>query len=614
METKKASLSWENLNCKLHPWLNEAIKSLGFPTMTPVQASTIPLFCGNKDVVVEAVTGSGKTIAFVIPVLQKISNRLYGEVKMEEKEEEEEEEIEPVKKGHMLSIIISPTRELASQIQGVFEKVLEFLPDGKKLIRTQLLVGSLSTVREDLELFRKNGSHILVATPGRLLDFLSSSYVKTNSVEIVVLDEADKLLDMSFEKDVISILKRLPKQRRTGLFSATISGAGETIFRTGMSNPVKVAVKSATRAAPKSLNIDYMMVNPEQKISILLKLIQDYRFKKCIVYFPTCTSVKYFYNLLNSLAASEDYTLFSIHGQLDTKPRMKTLQAFSDGDSRLRKYVLMTTDVAARGIDIPDVDLVIQIDPPTDPDVFLHRCGRTGRANKVGQALVMLNQDSREEDYIDFMNVKGLQMKEMEAPEVSNNHDQLKLKIRQYILEDRARHELAIKSYVGFVKYYSKHIASSIFRMQTLDYLGIAKMYGLLRLPKMPESRHIPNNLMPENGWLADAIDMDTYAYADEQKEKSRVENLQAEKEQKIKDAKQRKLLKKKNEAWSTKVDLKESKQVRKEKAKRKREAIEKQIMEESEDDGVEEDWKDIVQNNKKKKTGSNMQGSFDDL
>lgn len=612
METKKASLSWENLKCELHPWLVEAIKSLGFPTMTPVQASTIPLFCGNKDVVVEAVTGSGKTIAFVIPVLQKISNRLYGNLN----EEQGEEDIEPVKKGHMLSIVISPTRELASQIQSVFGKVLEFLPDNKKQIKSQLLVGSLSSVREDLETFRKNGSHILIATPGRLLDFLSSTYVKTSSVEIAVLDEADKLLDMSFEKDVISILRRLPKQRRTGLFSATISGAGETIFRTGMSNPVKVAVKSANRAAPKSLNIDYMMVNPEQKISILLKLIQDYRFKKCIVYFPTCTSVKYFYNILNNLILTEDsdFNLYSLHGQLDTKPRMKTLQAFSDGDSRLKKYILMTTDVAARGIDIPDVDLVIQIDPPTDPDVFLHRCGRTGRANKVGQAIVMLNHDSREEDYIDFMNVKGLQMKEMQAPDVTKDHDSFKSKVEKFVLEDRARHELAVKSYVGFVKYYSKHLASSIFRIQTLDYLGIARMYGLLRLPKMPETRHIPNELMPENGWLIEPMDMDSYAYADAQKEKSRLENRQAEKEQKIKDAKQRKLLKKKNEAWSTKVDKKETKQVRKEKAKRKREAIEKQIMEESSDDDVQEDWKDIVQSNKKKKTTGNMQGSFDDL
>lgn len=617
METKEGSLSWDNLKCDLHPWIKEAITSLGYPTMTPVQASTIPLFSGNKDVVVEAVTGSGKTLAFVIPVLQKISNRLYGKIG-----ELLEEDLEPIKKGHMLGVIISPTRELASQIQSVIDKVLDYLPENKTPIKTQLLVGSLSSVREDLDHFRKHGSHILIATPGRLLDFLSSTYVKTNSVEIAVLDEADKLLDMSFEKDVITILKRLPKQRRTGLFSATISAAGNTIFRTGMANPVKVVVKSASlsnKSAPASLNINYMMVEPKLKVTTLLKLIEDYRFKKCIVYFPTCTSVKYFYDVFSKLVGSKNDNLnfSSLHGQLATKPRLKTLQSFADGDSKLNKYVLMTTDVAARGIDIPDVDLVIQIDPPTDPDVFLHRCGRTGRANKVGQAIVMLNRDSMEEDYIDFMEVKGVMMKEMVAPIASKEYEILQKEWKEFMLDDRARHELAVKSYVGFVKYYSKHYASSIFRMLSLDYLGIAKMYGLLRLPKMPESRHISFEDMPEDGWLIQPpIDMDKYEYADKQKEKVRVDNLQADKERKIKDAKQRKLLKVKNEAWSTKVDHKETKQERREKSKRKREAIEKQIMEESSgDEEAQIDWKDIVQSNKKKKTSnSNMQGSFDDL
>lgn len=614
MEVREGSLTWDVLKCDLHPWIKEAIKSLGFPTMTPVQASTIPLFSGNKDVVVEAVTGSGKTLAFVIPVLQKISNRLYNV-------DEDGEAPEPVKKGHMLSIILSPTRELAKQIQTVFDGILQYLPEDKTSIKTQLLVGSLSSVREDIEYFLKNKTHILIATPGRLLDFLSSNYVKTNSVEIAVLDEADKLLDISFERDVIKILKQLPKQRRTGLFSATISSAGDTIFRTGMANPVKIAVKSknSKSAAPSSLNISYLAVEPETKLSTLIALLNDYRYQKCIVYFPTCTSVKYFYSVFQKLVKSEDedqFKFFSLHGQLSTKPRLRTLQNFSEGDLMLNKHVLLTTDVAARGIDIPDVDLVIQLDPPTDPDVFFHRCGRTGRANKVGQAIVMLNNNSREEDYVNFMEVKGISMNEMPNPNISEIHDKFQDKFRDYILEDRARHELAVKSYVGFVRYYSKHMASSIFRLQTLDYLGLAKMYGLLRLPKMPEARYIPNEKMPEDGWLGEVIDMDKYKYADKQKEESRMANLEDEKNRKINDAKRRKELKAKNEAWSSKTDKIETKQERREKMKRKREAIEKQIMEDSSsDEDTQTDWKEMVKNNKKKKTTSgNMQGSFDDL
>lgn len=295
---------------------------------------------------------------------------------------------------------------------------------------------------------------------------------------------------------------------------------------------------------------------------------------------------------------------------------MKTLSSFAEGDTNINKFILMTTDVAARGIDIPDVDLVIQIDPPTDPNVFLHRCGRTGRANRVGRAIVMLNQDCQEEDYIGFMEIKGVSLSQMTTPDVTSDHRELQTKLRKYMLEDRARHDLGIKSYVGFIRYYSKHVASSIFRLSTLDYLGVARMYGLLRLPKMPELRYIANEDMPEDGWLGEVIDMDKYAYADKLQEKSRLENLEADRERKILDAKRRKELKVKNEAWSSKVEKKETKQERREKMKRKRELIEKQIMDESsEDEQTVEDWKDIVRKNKKKKNNSgSLQGSFEGL
>lgn len=606
------SLSWDKLDT-LHPWIKEAITSLGFPSMTPVQASAIPLFCGNKDVVVESVTGSGKTLAFAIPVLHHVSNRLHSALDLDENPD-------PVKKGQMLAVIVSPTRELASQIQKVFESIIEYLPENLPQIRTQLVLGSLLSVRADLETFLKEKNHIIIATPGRMLDLLLSPKVSTASVEVAVLDEADKLLDLSFETDVLTILRQLPKQRRTGLFSATLSSAGNKIFRTGMLNPVKVAVKlkNLSKAAPTSLTIQYMLVEPEQKITTMLKLAQDYRFKKCIVYLPTCNSVKHFVSMFLVLKLDPNYGVkfYSLHGQLPTAARLKTLNSFTDGDSNDTKHVLLTTDVAARGIDIPEVDLVIQIDPPTDPDMFLHRCGRTGRANKVGRAIVMLNKNSIEEDYVDLMEVKGVQITEMEVPETEEFHKSFSGKVTKYMLADRARHELAVKSYVAFVRYYQKHMASSIFRMQKLDYLGIAKMYGLLRLPKMPETKYISHDLMPEHGWLTSELtDMDTYAYADEAKEQARLATMEDEKQKKINDAKMRKILKKKNESWSSKTDVKEAKSIRREKNKRKREAIEKQIMEESlEDEDVQIDWKDLVRQNKKPKNSSGMQGSFDDL
>lgn len=606
METKKGSLAWDNLKCELHPWLQEAIKSLGFSMMTPVQASTIPLLSGSKDVIVESVTGSGKTLAFTIPILQKLSKFLY-------------EDKEKLRKGHFFGVILSPTRELANQIQLVFETLLQYLPLEMAPIKTQLLIGSLGTVRDDLQTFLNTNPQILIATPGRFLDFMSSTNVKTNSVEIVILDEADKLLDVSFNKDVLNILHKLPRQRRTGLFSATLSSAGDSVFKTGMTNPVKITVKGSSTAnsAPKSLNLHYMLIDSEKKITSMLKLLDDYKYKKCIVYFPTCTSVKYFYLLFKNILPDDFSAKFhSLHGQLTSKSRLKTLTNFSTAETSEYKQVLMTTDVAARGIDIPDVDLVIQIDPPTDPDVFLHRCGRTGRANKVGRAITFLNDnpESHEIEFIDFMSVKNITITELD-PIYNDKHNEFQKNVDKFVLTDRGVHELGIKSYVGFVKYYTKHLASSIFRISLLDYIGIAKMYGLLRLPKMPESKYILNEVMPDDGWLREPIDLDKFAYADPQKEKVRLENMESLKLQKIQDAKKRKELKVKNEAWSKKVEKKESKQERREKMKRKREEIEKQIMEESSsDEETAQDWKDVIRENKKLKNSGQMQGSFDDL
>lgn len=594
------SLSWDDLKCDIEPWIRTAIDAMGFETMTPVQASTIPLFSGNKDVVVESVTGSGKTIAFVIPVLERLIK--------------EEANSSKFKKSHFHSLIISPTRELASQIQSVIEEFLKYYPDDQYPIRSQLIVGTGdSTVRDDINRFMDNRPQILVGTPGRILDFIQKSNVKTSSCGTVVLDEADRLLDLNFQKDVETILKLLPKQRRTGLFSATIESAGAQIFKTGMRNPVKVAVKSHS-SAPSSLSINYIVTPPEDKLQLLLTLLNNYRFKKCIVYFPTCISVTYFYAFINYLKSidliTEDISIFSLHGKLQTQSRMKTLNSFT---TSLKNSVLFTTDVAARGIDIPDVDLVIQLDPPTDSDIFIHRCGRTGRANRVGKAIVLLNE-GREEDYIPFLEVKNVILEE-ESVKITPI-DTLSQTFKEWIMQDRARFDHGIRAYVAFIKYYSKHSASSIFRLQTMNFVGIAKFYGLLRLPKMPEiTQYALASSIPEGGWLVSPpIDLDTFSYMDKRKEKERLQELKNI--QHINDKKKLKSeLKKKNMAWSDKKLSKDAKIERKAAMAAKRKAIEEKLLQEgNESEGeVEQDWKDLVRQNKKKKHNI-IQGSFGDL
>lgn len=610
------SVSWSSLSYKIQPWIQDAMTTLGYLTMTPVQASTIPLLSQHKDVVVEAVTGSGKTLAYVIPVLEKV-------IKLIEEDE--------LKRGYFGALIVAPTRELADQIDTVVQSILNLQPEDQTKIKSQRLVGSIQSVREDLSTFLNEKPQILVGTPGRVIDFLSNNSVKTSKCEILILDEADKLLDIGFINDTQAIVRLLPSQRRTGLFSATISGAGNEIFKTGMTNPVKVTVKSSSlsriNAAPESLNLSYMVVDPEMKLKLLFEMILKFRFKKAIVYFPTNFHVTQFYGLFTYLLEQSegslglsDIAIMSLHGKLDAKPRLKTLTNFAEGYAT--KSVLFTTDVAARGLDIPDVDLVVQLDPPTEPDVFLHRCGRTGRANKIGSAITML-ADNRELDYVTFLEVKNITLKLQDTPRLSEEASKwFDDNYTKWLLVDRIRYDHAVRCYVAYVKYYSKHVASSIFRMAEIDYNKLAKLHGLLRYPKMPENKYIKD--FPEDGWFDKSIDFDTYAYKDPVKEQDRLTELKSE--QRKKERKEKALIKKhlleKNSAWSKKVDGKETKLERREKLAKRREAVENEIkrqreQQDSEDSEVEVDWKDLVRANKKKKKASNQTqtgGFFDDL
>ena len=614
------SLEWADLDYELQPWIKTAINVSGFDSMTPVQASTIPMFAKNKDVVVESVTGSGKTIAFVIPILEKIISEGINNSKF--------------KKGHFYSLILAPTRELSMQIQNVVSSFLEHYPEDQYPIRSQLVVGTNEkSVRDDVNTLLDERPQILIGTPGRVLDFLQSPSVKTSSCGMVVLDEADRLLDVSFFKDVEKILNVLPKQRRTGLFSATISSAGTLIFKTGLRNPVKITVNSQGKNAPTTLNLFYSVMKPEEKLQNLIHIMNNIRFKKCIVYFSTCVSVTFFYQYLKYLQQTdktlrEDLQVISIHGKLTTQSRRKALSTFTES---LSDCILLTTDVAARGIDIPDVDLVLQIDPPTDADIFLHRCGRTGRANKIGRAIVFLNE-GREEDYIPFMEVKNVDIEETDINKnkISNdNNDEFYQRFTKWLLSDRANYDLSVKSYVAFIRYYSKHSATSIFRLQSLDYVSLGKMYGLFRLPRMPEiTKYLQDKEKSGEtvvgyygeGWLMNPppIDMDKYAYQDQKREKARIEELKNLAQ--INDKKKLKAeLKKKNMAWSIKTMTKEERQERRKKLDLKRKAIELEIAAEAErdesDTEITQDWKDeILQKKKKKKVGSEMQGSFDDL
>jgi ATP-dependent RNA helicase DDX55/SPB4 len=281
---------------QLHSSIEEAIAILGYQYMTPVQKSVMPLFKNHKDVVVEAVTGSGKTLAFLIPIFEILLRRY--------------EQNRALHLNEVGVLIISPTRELAKQIQSVFSEFSSLIshsnvPGGT--FSSLLCIGG-SDIRTDIDRFKKQGAHVLIGTPGRLDELLKKQTIfNTKEVEVLVLDEADRLLDLGFEKQLTSIIQRIPKQRRTGLFSATMSEAVNQLVKAGLRNPVRVVVKVENskgnviteQKIPSSLSIQYIICDADKKMRMLFALLDEFPMSKSIIYFANAAGVDFFYKARN---------------------------------------------------------------------------------------------------------------------------------------------------------------------------------------------------------------------------------------------------------------------------------------------------------------------------
>ncbi|GFP52129.1 ATP-dependent rRNA helicase SPB4 [Trichoderma asperellum] len=556
---KRDPRAWGGLTPPLAEWILDAVSSMGFKQMTPVQAATLPQFLGNKDVVVEAVTGSGKTLAFLIPIVQRLLR--LGE---------------PTKKHHVSAIVISPTRELAAQIHTVLLSLLEFhapsaeiLPHLKgedkrpstnvPVIVPQLLVGGTTTPAQDLSYFVRHSPNLLISSPGRLVELLASPHVHIDqSFEALVLDEADRLLDLGFKQDLQTILSHLPKQRRTGLFSASVSEAVGEIIRVGLRNPVKIEVKVKMkdggivedRKIPASLQMSYLVTPASQKLPALAQLLErlPIRPQKSIVFLSTCAAVDYFQHTLPQILP-EGFSLVPLHGKHPAKVREKNFGRFL---SSVSPTILLTTDLAARGLDIPQVDLVVQIDAPSDPKVFIHR--------------------RHEEDYARFLEIRQTPITPLLKPSISVTEDGARdatLKFRKLLQSDRAIHDKAQKAFVSWVRSYAAHQATSIFRVSDLDWTDLGNAWGLLRLPRMPELRSWDGDKM-----LGVEMDWDEFAYKDKAREQARREAMAADKSgetaKKAADAKRKR---KNNEAWSGKQEQEEHRTERREKRHKKSEA-----------------------------------------
>lgn len=341
---------------KLINGLLNTIKEIGYTEATPIQSQTIPVLLEGHDVLACAQTGTGKTAAYVLPMLQKLSCS---------------------KRKNIKGLILTPTRELANQIH---ENIKQF---GKGLgISSTVIYGGVGQNAQVNAL--KSGVDILVATPGRLNDLIGQGYIKLGEVEMFVLDEADQMLDLGFIHDMKKIIPLLPKNRQTLLFSATMPKAIEKLASTILKSPKIIKVDPVTSTVD-AINQSVYFVDRTNKISLLTHVIKEKNMTSVLVF----TRTKIFADKVALKLNKAKITAMAIHGDKGQSTRELALRSFKDGSIK----VLVATDVAARGIDIAELNYVINYDIPDTPETYIHRIGRTGRAGYSGNAINFCNYD-----------------------------------------------------------------------------------------------------------------------------------------------------------------------------------------------------------------------------
>ncbi len=337
----------------LSPAILQVVQELGYESMTDIQAQTIPLLLKGKDLIGQSKTGSGKTAAFSIPMLEQLDLR---------------------NRRRIQGLILCPTRELCTQVAREIRKL------GRKHPGLQVLIlAGGAPIFTQLNSLSK-GCHIAVGTPGRILDHLSRRSLDLGGVNTLVLDEADRMLDMGFQEDMEHILAETPRARQTVLFSATFPDSIESISRRYQRAPVRVTIESEEKT---SAQIEQLAFEVEQteKVKALLYLLTQYPTESAIVFCNLKVTVADLTHTLNEAGVAAS----AIHGDLEQYERDQVLAQFRNGSAKL----LIATDVAARGLDIENLDAVYNFDLPGTPDVYVHRIGRTGRAGKTGLAITL---------------------------------------------------------------------------------------------------------------------------------------------------------------------------------------------------------------------------------
>ena len=362
----------------LHPKLREGIRELGYEEPTPIQSGTIPEAVTGRDLVGTAQTGTGKTAAFLLPILERLLD-------------------EPT--GRILALVLTPTRELALQAAGFLEKL------GRHTrLRGAAVYGGVGMGEQEAAL--RGRAEIIIATPGRLLDHMGRGYVHFDHLKILVLDEADRMLDMGFLPDVRRILAGLPRNRQTMLFSATMPPEVIRLSRDFLRDPRTVQVGETTAAAVGVTHLA-LPVPQHLKASLLRELLADETMSSVLVF----TRTKHRADRLARQLAQWGIDASVIHGDRSQGQRIRALEGFREG----RHRILVATDIAARGIDVEGVSHVVNFDIPHEPEVYIHRVGRTARAQRRGDAFSLVSREE-EDDFTRIEQLLGLEIRRAQIP------------------------------------------------------------------------------------------------------------------------------------------------------------------------------------------------------
>ncbi|KAF6361342.1 DEAD-box helicase 18 [Rhinolophus ferrumequinum] len=423
----------------------KAIKEMGFTNMTEIQHKSIRPLLEGRDLLAAAKTGSGKTLAFLIPAIELIVKLKF------------------MPRNGTGVLILSPTRELAMQTFGVLKELMTH-----HVHTYGLIMGGSNRSAEAQKL--ANGINIIVATPGRLLDHMQNTpgFMYKN-LQCLVIDEADRILDVGFEEELKQIIKLLPIRRQTMLFSATQTRKVEDLARISLKKePLYVGVDDdKANATVDGLEQGYVVCPSEKRFLLLFTFLKKNRKKKLMVFFSSCKSVKYHYELLNYI----DLRVLAIHGRQKQNKRTTTFFQFCNADTG----ILLCTDVAARGLDIPEVDWIVQYDPPDDPKEYIHRVGRTARGlNGRGHALLILRPE--ELGFLRYLKQSKVPLSEFEFSwsKISDIQSQLeKLIEKNYFL-----HKSAQEAYKSYIRAYDSHSLKQIFNVNNLNLPQVALSFG----------------------------------------------------------------------------------------------------------------------------------------